>query len=219
MVDPEVVGDGVADVDRESEKRSRELDDVRDRDELRRRFDMLLQEVRVGLPGVQVLAAFLLTAPFSQRFGELDEWGKRAFGVALASSMLSVILMLGPALLHHLGERTARSQRLAVSIVLFLLGLGALAVALLERAVGRQPVRLRHDDRVVDHGAHRRRDRRGLARAAANAAAAHGRGQVAIGSVGSAAHSLSELSYTATSSWPSRCSTKASLEAAMPPPQ
>ena len=72
MVDPDVVGDGVADVDRDSEKRSRELDDVRDREELRRRFDMLLQEVRVGLPGVQVLAAFLLTAPFSQRFGELD---------------------------------------------------------------------------------------------------------------------------------------------------
>src|SRR6478735_1241759 len=136
MVDRELVGDGVADVDRDSEKRSRELDDVRDRDELRRRFDMLLQEVRVGLPGVQVLAAFLLTAPFSQRFGDLDEWGKRAFGVALASSMLSVILMLGPALLHHLGERTARSQRLAVSIVLFLLGLGALAVALLSALWG-----------------------------------------------------------------------------------
>lgn len=120
----------------DSEKDSRELDDVEDREELRRRFDMLLQEVRVCLPGVQVLSAFLLTAPFSQRFGELDTWGKAAFGVALSSSMLSVVLLLGPTLLHHLGERTARSQRLALSIVLLLLGLAALGVALLSSLWG-----------------------------------------------------------------------------------
>jgi hypothetical protein len=120
----------------ESEKDSEQLDDVDDRDELRRRFDMLLQEVRVGLPGVQILAAFMLTAPFSQRFGQLDRAGKVAFGIALCSSMLSVTLMLGPTLLHRLGERTARSERLSVSIILLLLGLWALAVALLSALWG-----------------------------------------------------------------------------------
>ena len=120
-----------ADGDPDSEKDSRELDDVADRDELRSRYDMLLQEIRVVLPGVQVLSAFLLTAPFSQRFGDLDRWGRGAFGVALTSSMLSVILLLGPTLLHHLGDRNARSHRLSLSIVLLLLGLAALAVALL----------------------------------------------------------------------------------------
>ena len=39
----------------ESEKQTSELDDVEDRDELRKRYDMLLQELRVTLPGVQVL--------------------------------------------------------------------------------------------------------------------------------------------------------------------
>ena len=135
-----VTSDGRAprstDADPDSEKDSRELDDVTDRSELRSRYDMLLQEIRVVLPGVQVLSAFLLTAPFSQRFGELDRWGKVAFGTALTSSMLSVILLLGPTLLHHLGERTARSQRLGGSIVLLLLGLAALAVALLSALWG-----------------------------------------------------------------------------------
>jgi MFS family permease len=125
-----------ADADIDSEKEPSQLDDVDDRKELRGRYDMLLQEVRVVLPGVQVLSAFLLTAPFSQRFAELDTWGRRAFGVALASSMLSVILLLGPTLLHHLGERTARSARLSVSIVLLLLGIASLAVALMSALWG-----------------------------------------------------------------------------------
>src|SRR3954454_2965978 len=56
----------------DSEKSTEELDDVADRHELRDRYSMLLGEVRVSLPGVQLLSAFLLTAPFSNRFGDLD---------------------------------------------------------------------------------------------------------------------------------------------------
>jgi MFS family permease len=97
---------------------------------------MVLQEIRIVLPGVQVLSAFLLTAPFSQRFTDLDTWGRRAFGAALTSSMLSVILLMGPTLLHHLGERTARSARLQMSIALLLLGLASLSVALLSALWG-----------------------------------------------------------------------------------
>ena len=47
-----------------------------DREELRTRYQMLLQELRVVLPGVQVLMAFLQTAPFAQRFGDLDDLGR-----------------------------------------------------------------------------------------------------------------------------------------------
>lgn len=114
----------------DSEKHSDELDDVEDRDELRSRFTMLLQELRVTLPGIQILFAFLLTAPFSRRFGALDDWGKRAFGVALTSSMLSVVCLLSPTMLHRLGMRTARSRRLSASIVLMIVGLAFLAVAI-----------------------------------------------------------------------------------------
>lgn len=107
-----------------------QLDDVEDRDELRGRFEMLLQELRVCLPGVQVLSAFLLTAPFSQQFDRLDDWGRRAYAVALIASMLSVVLLLGPTLLHRVGPRTARSQRLQWSVRLLLGGLLGLGVAL-----------------------------------------------------------------------------------------
>jgi Family of unknown function (DUF6328) len=39
-----------------------------------RNLSDLLQELRVALPGVQVLFAFLLTVPFSQRFKELSDF-------------------------------------------------------------------------------------------------------------------------------------------------
>ena len=120
-----------SDIAPESEKDTRDLDDVADRQELRDRFDMLLQELRVSLPGVQVLTAFLLTAPFSQRFDELDLWGRRVYGVALTSSMLSVVCLIGPTLLHRLGERRARSRRLLWSVRLMIAGLVLLGVALM----------------------------------------------------------------------------------------
>jgi Family of unknown function (DUF6328) len=115
----------------DSEKEPDELDDVEDREELRSRYGLLLQEVRVSLPGVQILLAFLLTVPFSQRFGELDSWGRGAYAVALGSSMVSVVSLLTPTLLHRLGMRTARADRLRWSIRMQVLGLLSLALALL----------------------------------------------------------------------------------------
>jgi hypothetical protein len=106
------------------------LDDVTDREELRQRYYGLLQELRVILPGVQVLLAFLLTVPFAQRFHELDDWGRRAFGLALTSSMFSVVCLLAPTFLHRVGERTARSARLLWSIRLMVAGLILLGVSL-----------------------------------------------------------------------------------------
>jgi hypothetical protein len=54
------------------------LDSERNRGELRDRYYGLLQELRVVLPGVQVLVAFLLTAPFATRFGQVDDAGRRS---------------------------------------------------------------------------------------------------------------------------------------------
>ena len=125
--------DGGAD---DSDRDTAELDDVRDRDELRQRHYGLLQELRVILPGVQVLLAFLLTAPFAQRFVDLDSAGRWAFGVALTSSMFSVLCLIGPVILHRLGERTARSARLWWSIRLTVAGILLLCVALVSAMWG-----------------------------------------------------------------------------------
>lgn len=114
-----------------SDQDTRYLDDTSDRRELRERYYGLLQELRVVLPGVQVLLAFLLTVPFAPRFNELDPAGRRAYEVALTGSMLSVVLLLGPTFLHRFGERTARRDRLLWSIRLMVVGLGMLGVALM----------------------------------------------------------------------------------------
>jgi MFS family permease len=114
-----------------SDEDTRYLDDVADRGELRERYYGLLQELRVVLPGVQVLLAFLLTAPFAAKFDQLDTWGHRSYGAALTSSMLSVALLLAPTFLHRFGERTARRDRLTWSIRLMVVGLVLLGVSLL----------------------------------------------------------------------------------------
>ena len=47
------------------------------------------------LPGVQVLFAFLLVAPFSSRFGEVDDFERDVYFVALLLSALAVALLHG----------------------------------------------------------------------------------------------------------------------------
>ena len=106
------------------------LDDDDDRDELRNRYYTLLQELRVFLPGVQVLAAFLLTVPFAQRFSGLDDTGEALFAVSLVSASVAVIAFLTPVVMHRFGHRTERAVRLEASIMATKVGFGVLLVAL-----------------------------------------------------------------------------------------
>jgi hypothetical protein len=107
-----------------------ELDDEEDRDELRQRYYGLLQELRVLLPGVQVLAAFLLTAPLAARFTELDETSRIVYGVSLMSALVSVVCFVAPTALHRIGARTSRSRRLTWAIQMTRAGIAFMAIAL-----------------------------------------------------------------------------------------
>lgn len=108
-----------------------ELDDLADREELRQRYYGLMQELRVILPGVQVLVGFLLTVPFAQRFGELDSTAKAFYGAALLSGILSVVAFVTPTAFHRMGDRRARAKRLYLAILLTRAGIALLAVTLL----------------------------------------------------------------------------------------
>jgi hypothetical protein len=108
-----------------------ELDDDRNREELRRRYDMLLEELKVLLPGVQVLVAFLLTAPFAQGFARVDGVGRAIYAVALTAGMLAILALMTPITLHRFGPRTARSERLSSSIGATRVGIALLGVSLL----------------------------------------------------------------------------------------
>lgn len=107
-----------------------ELHDAPDREELRRRYYGLLQELRVLLPGVQVLVAFLLTVPFANRFSELDELGKAMYLASLVAGVLAVVAFVTPTAFHRFGDRRSRSQRLAWAIRMTRAGIVFMAIAL-----------------------------------------------------------------------------------------
>jgi hypothetical protein len=96
---------------------TRMLDNRVDRAELRDRYYGLMQELRVLLPGAQVLVAFLLIAPFAERFGTLDTAGRVLYGISLVSGLLAVVAFVAPAAHHRIGSRHARSERLRLGIV------------------------------------------------------------------------------------------------------
>jgi formate/nitrite transporter FocA (FNT family) len=65
----------------------------------------LLNELRVALPGVQVLFAFLLAVPFSQRFGETTDLQRDAFMVALLSTLAGTVFLIAPSAYHRIRFR------------------------------------------------------------------------------------------------------------------
>lgn len=62
----------------------------------------LLHELRVALPGVQMLFAFLLIVPFTERFARVDPIGLGLYGGALASTALASIALVAPSVHHRL---------------------------------------------------------------------------------------------------------------------
>ncbi|MBA2325958.1 MAG: hypothetical protein H0V95_04840, partial [Actinobacteria bacterium] len=90
-----------------------------------------LQELRVTLPGVQVLFAFLLTVPFSQRFGQLTSTQRTAYFVAFLTAAVATALLLAPAAYHRIQWRQHDKERLLrTSTVLAIVGLGFLALVM-----------------------------------------------------------------------------------------
>jgi Family of unknown function (DUF6328) len=72
----------------------------------------LLQELRVVLPGVQVLLAFLLTAPFQQRFAQLPGTLRNGFFASIACATVATALLIAPSAHHRLRWREREKERL-----------------------------------------------------------------------------------------------------------
>jgi hypothetical protein len=91
----------------------------------------LLNELRVALPGVQVLFAFLLTVPFTQRFEVLDVTERRVFYWAVITTAVATIFLIAPTAHHRLRFRSGvKEQLLRVSNVFALVGVALLALAI-----------------------------------------------------------------------------------------
>ena len=84
----------------------------------------LLNELRVILPGVQVLFAFLLTVPFTQRFPQLDALETGVFFVTLLCTAVATALLIAPSAHHRVLWRGGlREQRLGLGNTLTIAGL------------------------------------------------------------------------------------------------
>lgn len=78
--------------------------DGRDESELERldrQFGDLLQELRVMQTGIQVLFAFLLGLPFTQRFGQLDSGQRELYFATLLTAGAAVVALLAPSAWHR----------------------------------------------------------------------------------------------------------------------
>ena len=111
---------------------------------LDRELGELLQELRVTLPGVQVLFAFLLIVPFSERFTSLSETEKRLYVGALAGAAVASALLIAPSAFHRILFRdrekewlVLRANALAIAGMAFLAGSMSCAIYLVvEVALG-----------------------------------------------------------------------------------
>jgi hypothetical protein len=61
----------------------------------------LLNELRVALPGVQLLFAFLLIVPFQQKADAITEFQRDVYFVTLVSAAVATVLLIGPAAQHR----------------------------------------------------------------------------------------------------------------------
>lgn len=103
-----------------------------DKERVDRELIEFLNEVRVVLPGVQVLFAFLLTLPFTGKFGSLDSGQLVAYQIAFYAIATAAVLMISPTALHRLRFRRGDKEHiLKASNRLILLGLVALAIGMM----------------------------------------------------------------------------------------
>ncbi|MEA2127540.1 MAG: hypothetical protein QOJ85_431 [Solirubrobacteraceae bacterium] len=102
-----------------------------EQERLDRQLDQLLTELRVAMPGVQVLFAFLLAVPFQQRFGQVTDFQKNVYFVTLLAATAASALFIAPTAFHRLVFKARDKPFLiAISSKLAVAGLACLAVAM-----------------------------------------------------------------------------------------
>ena len=72
----------------------------------------LLQELRVAGIGIQVLFGFLLSLPFTTRFGQLDDPQRHLYIVTLVLAAVAIGLLSAPVAYHRLVFRQHKKARL-----------------------------------------------------------------------------------------------------------
>jgi Flp pilus assembly protein TadB len=83
-----------------------------DKERVDRELLELLNELRVALPGVQVLFAFLLVLPFQQGWREIEDVERHVYFGALIACAIASALLIAPSVYHRLNFRRRNKERM-----------------------------------------------------------------------------------------------------------
>jgi hypothetical protein len=105
--------------------------DETEKERVDRELIELLNELRVVLPGVQVLFAFLLTLPFTGHFDKLNTTDRNVYFTAFMAAALSSAFLVAPSAHHRMRFREPiKEQLVKASTAYTLAGIGLLAIAI-----------------------------------------------------------------------------------------
>lgn len=90
----------------------------------------LLSETRIILPGTEVFLAFLMTLPFTQRFGTLDDRQRLVYLATFFATLLALACFVAPATYHRIARPIRHKERFKVfATTLLVIGLAPASVA------------------------------------------------------------------------------------------
>ena len=113
------------------EDANEELEEETPKQRVNRELIELLNEVRVALPGVQVLFAFLLTVPFASGWKKTTELQQDVYVCAVVTAAVAAVFMIAPSSYHRLLWRQPHKEHmLMTSNVLLIAGMAFLAMAI-----------------------------------------------------------------------------------------
>src|SRR5205809_1529106 len=92
-----------------------EHDEESRQERVNRELIELLNELRVALPGVQVLFAFLLAVPFSNGYSRITAFQKNVFYATLAATAISTACFIVPTAYHRLNFRKREKEQILIS--------------------------------------------------------------------------------------------------------
>ena len=98
--------------DESAEKRR---SDESEKERIDRELIELLNELRVALPGVQVLFAFLLAVPFAQGWTSTTEFQKDLFFAVLCCTAISAAFLIAPSAWHRIHFRQQEKEHLLLT--------------------------------------------------------------------------------------------------------
>jgi hypothetical protein len=118
-----------SDEDRERHPRTGRTETDKERTD--RNLQEMLGELRVALPGVQVLFAFLLVVPFNQRFAAVTDFQKTLYLITLLFTTSSTVCLIAPTVHHRLEFRKQHKEYIVrTGNRIVIAGLALLAVAM-----------------------------------------------------------------------------------------